>query len=244
MVNDFTTIVKDAIINYSMEQKDFVCKYCGKSYRKESTLAAHLCEPKRRAQQENEAGVKLGMTAYLRFYELSQGSAKFKTYADFCESPYYNAFVKFGRHMVNIRAINTTKFIDWVIKSNKKLDHWCKDAVYQEYLFDHIRREATQDALERSIKTMERWAEDKESVFNHYFNYVSSNLLVQHVTTGRISPWVIFNCDSGVQALDKLSTEQIEMIFPYIDPDFWKRKFVDFFADTEWVKAILKEAGL
>ena len=51
MVNDFTTIVKDAIINYSMEQKDFVCKYCGKSYRKESTLAAHLCEPKRRAQQ-------------------------------------------------------------------------------------------------------------------------------------------------------------------------------------------------
>ena len=45
-------------------------------------------------------------------------------------------------------------------------------------------------------------------------------------------------------ALDKLNPEQIEMIFPYIDPDFWKRKFVDFFADTEWVKHILKEAGL
>ena len=75
MVSDFTAIVKDAIINYSMEQKDYICKYCGKSFRKESTLAAHLCEPKRRAQQEDEAGVKLGMTAYLRFYELSQGSS-------------------------------------------------------------------------------------------------------------------------------------------------------------------------
>jgi len=244
MVSDFTTIIKDAIINYSMEQTDYKCKYCGKGYRKESTLAAHLCEPKRRAQQENEAGVKLAMTAYLRFYELSQGSAKFKTYADFCESPYYNAFVKFGRHMVSIRAINTQKFIDWVIKSNKKLDHWCKDAVYQEYLFEHLRKEAVQDALERSVKTMEDWAESKESVFNHYFNYVNSNLLVQHITTGRISAWVVFNCDSGQSALDKLSSEQVEMIFPYIDPDFWKRKFVDYFADTEWVKHILKEAEL
>ena len=244
MASDFTAIVKDAIINYSMEQKDYICKYCGKSFRKESTLAAHLCEPKRRAQQEDEAGVKLGMTAYLRFYELSQGSAKFKTYSDFCESPYYNAFVKFGRHMVNIRAINTQKFIDWVINSNKKLDHWCKDAVYQEYLMEHLRKEATQDALERSIKTMENWAEEKTSVFNHYFNYVNSNLLVQHIVTGRISAWIVFNCDSGQAALDKLSTEQIEMIFPYIDPDFWKRKFVDYFADTEWVKHILKEAGL
>ena len=133
-MSDFTSVIKDAIINYSMETKDYICQYCGKGYRKESTLVAHLCEPKRRAQQENEAGVKLGMTAYLRFYELTQGSAKFKTYKDFSESAYYNAFVKFGRHMVNIRAINTSKFIDWVIKSNKKLDYWCKDAVYQEYL--------------------------------------------------------------------------------------------------------------
>ena len=243
-MDNFTLVIRDAIINYSMQETDFKCQYCGKGYRKESTLVAHLCEPKRRAQQENESGVKLGMTAYLRFYELTQGSAKFKTYADFSSSAYYNAFVKFGRHMVNIRAINTAKFIDWVIKSNKKLDYWCKDAVYQEYLFDHLRKEATQDALERSIKTMENWAEQKQSVFNHYFVYVNSNLLVQHITTGRISAWVVFNCDSGQSALDKLSTEQIEMIFPYIDPDYWKRKFVDYFADTEWVKHILKEAGL
>ena len=179
MTDDFTSIIKDAIINRTMENKDFICQYCGKAYRKESTLAAHLCEPKRRAQQENEAGVKLGMTAYLRFYEMTQGSAKFKTYDDFSKSAYYNAFVKFGRHMVNIRAINTAKFIDYVIKSNKKLDYWCKDQYYQEYLFDHLRKESTQDALERSVKTMEAWAEEKESVFNHYFNYVNSNVLVQ-----------------------------------------------------------------
>jgi hypothetical protein len=243
-MNDFTSIIKDAIINHKMEKQEYTCQYCGKGYRKESTLVAHLCEPKRRAQQENEAGVKLAMTAYLRFYELSQGSAKFKTYKDFCESPYYNAFVKFGRHLINIRAINTSKFIDWVIKSNKKLDYWCKDVFYQEYLFEHLRKEATQDALERSLKTMTDWAEEKNSVFNHYFLYASANRIVHDITTGRISSWVVYNCDSGIAMLDKLSTEQIELVFPYIDPDHWKRKFMDYYADTEWVKHILKEAGL
>ncbi len=249
-MNEFKTtdnlknIVKDVILNHNMETKGFICKYCGKGFRKESTLAAHMCEPKRRAQQENEAGVVLGMTAYLRFFEITQGSAKFKTYNDFSSSPYYNAFVKFGRHLINIRAINTNKFIDWIIKQNKKLDHWCKDVHYQEYLFEHLRTESVQDAVERTIKTMEDWAAEHDSQFNHYFLYASTNLITQQITTGRISPWVVYNCNSGIACLDKLSPEQIEIVFPYIDTDFWKRKFVDYIADTEWVKHILSEAHL
>ena len=143
-----------------MEQTDFKCKYCGKGYRKESTLAAHLCEPKRRAQQENESGVKLGMTAYLRFYELSQGSAKFKTYADFCDSPYYNAFVKFGRHMVAIRAINTQKFIDWVITGNVRHPN-LTDGLRVQTLIDCARKSSQEDIIITVPKT--------EKVLHHEF---------------------------------------------------------------------------
>jgi len=243
-MNDFTSVIKDAIINYSMEPKDYTCKYCGRAYRKESTLAAHLCEPKRRAQQEKEPGVQIGMQAYLRFYELTQGSAKLKTYADFSESPYYNAFVKFGRHCQSIRAINISGFIDYVIKENKKLDHWTKDSIYQDFLFMHLKRESVQDALERSLQTMADWAAEKESVYNHYFLYASKNRIVSDITKGRISSWVVFNSSTGIEMLDKLSAEQIEIAFPYIDPDFWKRKFHDYVADTEWVKHILSEAKL
>ena len=184
------------------------------------------------------------MQAYLRFYELTQGSAKFKNYQDFSESPYYNAFVKFGRHIVNIRAINVKGFINHVIESNKKLDYWCKDSIYQEFLFNHLHKENAQDALERSIKTMEDWAEENNSVFAHYFLYGNTNRIVQHITTGRISSWIVYNCESGIAMLDKLNPEQVELVFSYIDPGFWKRKFIDYYADTEWVKYILQEAGL
>jgi len=205
-----------------------------------------MCESKRRYQQEKEVGVQLGLQAYLRFYEMTQGSAKMKTYTDFAESPYYNAFVKFGRHCVGIRAVNTKTFIEWVIKENKKLDHWCKESIYAEYLATYIRKEAVQDAVERALTEMQEYADETESLagFHDYFRFGSTNRIIHHISNGRISPWIVFNCDSGIEFLDRLNEEQVAMVMPHIDPEYWQRKFKDYMADTEWIKQILKEAGL
>ena len=55
----------------------------------------------------------------------------------------------------------------------------------------------------------------------------------------------IYNqCDSGIEFLSRLNEEQIAMVMPSIDPDYWQRKFVDYLADTEWVKMVLKAARL
>lgn len=224
----------------------FKCRYCDKEYRKESTLAAHQCEPKRRWLQEKEVGVQFGLKAYLRFYEMTQGSAKLKSYADFVESSYYSAFVKFGRHIVAIRAVNPAAFIDFVLKENKKIDQWTHEKIYLEYLHTYLRKEAVQDALERALLEMQDYADEIKTLasFNDYFRYGNENRICYHITTGRISPWIVFNCASGVEFLERLNEEQIATVLPWIDPDFWQRKFSDYVADTEWVKMILKEAGL
>ena len=225
----------------------YKCRYCEKEFRKESSLAVHLCEPKRRWQQEKEVGVQFGYQAYLRFYELTQGSAKLKSYGDFVTSPYYNAFVKFGRHLISIRAVNPRMFIEYVIKENKKIDHWCHDAVYVEYLHQYLKREAVQDALERALTEMQEYVDEHPDIrngFRDYFRLASTNRICHHISNGRISPWIVFNCESGVGFLELLSEEQISIILPWIDPDFWQRKFKDYVADTEWIKLILKDAGL
>jgi hypothetical protein len=225
----------------------YTCKYCSKEFRKESTLAVHVCETKRRWQQEKEVGVQFGLQAYLRFFELTQGSAKLKSYADFVTSPYYTAFVKFGRHMVAIRAVNPRTFIEWVIKENKKLDHWSHEKVYLEYLHQYMRKEAVQDALERALTEMQDYADEHPELkggFSEYFRYGNSNRICHHIANGRISPWIVFNSTSGVEFLEQLTEEQIAIVIPWIDPEYWQRKFKDYVADTEWVKQILKAAGL
>jgi hypothetical protein len=228
-------------------KKSFECRYCGKEFRKESTLAAHLCENKRRWQQEKETGVQWGLKAYLRFYELTQGSAKLKSYEDFVTSPYYIAFVKYGRHSVAIRNINFSSFTDWLLKNNKKLDQWTKDIFYSEWMLDYMKKEAPQDALERALMEMQKYAEEHPELrngFTDYFKYANTNRILHHISTGRISPWIVYNCESGVAFLENLDETQLSMVMQYIDPDFWQRKLHDYMADTEWCKLVLKEAGL
>jgi len=203
----------------------------------------HVCEPKRRYQEQNETGVQIGLQAYLRFYEVTQGSSKLKTFDDFARSPYYRAFVKFGRHCVAIRAVNVPRFVDWVIGQNKKIDHWCKDSIYTEYLMEYLRVENVADALARALEESIAWAEKTGNPDKDYLRYGNSNAVCYAITTGRLSPWVLYNCDSGVEFLSNLNEEQIGMIWFMIDADFWQKKIHDYAADAEYIKEMLKKAG-
>jgi len=221
----------------------YTCQFCQKDFIKESSLAVHSCEPRRRRQEQSERGVQLGLQAYLKFYQLTQGSAKLKTFDDFADSPYYRAFVKFGRYCVDIQAINPARFIEYVLKQNKKIDHWCRDSIYTEYLLDYLRVENVNDALSRSIEFGITWQEQTSNPAHDCLRYGNSNTMCHAITTGRISPWIIYNSESGQQFLSELSSEQIAMIWSYIDSDFWMKKFQDYPADQEYAKDILIKAG-
>ena len=94
------------------------------------------------------------------------------------------------------------------------------------------------------LKEMEHWAELNSSKFNHFFSFGNTNRICQLINNGRISPWVIFNCESGIIFLDKLDPKQLELIYTIIDPEYWNRKFSSYADDVKWVKEILKTAGL
>jgi hypothetical protein len=130
-----------------------------------------------------------------------QGSAKLKTFEDFAESAYYKAFVKFGRYCLVIRAINPGRFMDWLLKNNKKLDRWCSDQLYTEYLIEYVRIEHVDDALARSIEWSIAWAEEHQAQAQDCLRYGNTNTICYALSSGRISPWCIYNSDSGIEFL-------------------------------------------
>ena len=119
-----------------MESNLNKCTYCDKEFARERTLQVHLCEPKRRHLQKNEKWVQNAFMVFQRFYEIHQHNVKPKTYDAFCASAYYNAFVKFGRYIMHINPLYPEKYIDYVILSKIKLDHWARDDLYEAYLID------------------------------------------------------------------------------------------------------------
>ena len=223
---------------------NYSCGYCGKEFTREKTLSVHVCEPKRRYLSKNEKHVQLALLTYQRFYEISQKTQKKKTFDEFVTSPYYNAFVKFGSFISNANPLYPEKFIDFVIKSGVKLDHWCRDELYDTYLQELIRIEPADGAIQRTIQTMMDWADDKEAAWHHYFNYVNLNRVTHDIKEGKISPWVLLNSKSGKDVLQKMNDEQLEIVSSIIDPIFWKKRFKALPADVELVKDVIKEAKI
>jgi hypothetical protein len=221
----------------------FECQHCKKSFAKETTLIVHVCEQKKRYQSQGETGIQIGLRAYQKFYEISQGTGRPKTFDDFARSPYYRAFAKFGQYCVSIRAVNVIRFTEWLLKNNKKIDYWCRDSVYGEYLLDYLRVESPMDAVQRAIESSVRWSEETGNPPHDYVRFGNDNALCYSVTTGRLSAWVLYNSNSGQEFLGRLSSEQIAMIWPYVDADFWQQKFRDYPTDVAYIKDILKQAG-
>ena len=223
---------------------NYKCEYCGKFFAKEKTLVVHICEQKRRHLSKNERHVQSGLLTYQRFYEITQKGKSKKSFDDFATSPYYTAFVKFGSFLINTSPIYPDRFIDFVIKSGVKLDHWCRDELYETYVAELIKIEPADGAIQRSIQTMMDWAEKNASPWEHYFAYVNLNRAAHDIKEGLISPWILLNSKSGKEMLQKMNDEQLEIVGPFIDPHFWLKRFKSLPADTELVKDIIREAKI
>lgn len=181
---------------------------------------------------------------FQRFYEIHQKNSQQKTYEQFCKSAYYNAFVKFGRFIMHINPLYPEKYIDYVILSKVKLDHWSRDDLYETYLIDTIKVEPVEAAMRRSIATMMDWAEEQNAQWSDYFRLVNTNRAVQHIQQGKISPWLLLGCSAGKKMLKSFSDEQLQMTQRFINPEFWLSKFKSYPADHLFVQETAKEAKI
>jgi hypothetical protein len=206
-------------------------------------MMKHLCENKRRWQDKDQPGNRIGFQAWVEFYKKNTASKKPKTYVDFTKSAYYIAFVKFGHYCVDLKCINVTRYADWLLKNQIKIDSWCSDTNYTKFLIEHLKSEDPLDAIARSIETTMTIAKDSGIETKDCLRYANRNKLAYAVTTGKISPWMLYQSESGVDFLNSLDESQQKMIIDYINPEQWAIKFR---RNTELVtqaKELLSAAG-
>jgi uroporphyrinogen-III decarboxylase len=91
---------------------------------------------------------------------------------------------------------------------------------------------------------MQLWASTSNSSRDHYFKYVSVNRATYDIKDGKVSPWLVLNCGSGKDLLNKLDDIQLNSISAMINPEVWIKKFKKQKDDLQLVKDVVKESGL
>jgi hypothetical protein len=184
----------------------------------------HLCESKRRWQDRDLAGNRIGFQSWLRFYKKNTNKKQL-TYVDFAKSAYYIAFVKFGHYCVNVKVINVNRYADWLLDNKLKIDNWCSDVNYNKFLIQYLKDEDPLDAIARSIETTIDLSKEAGVQSKDCMRYVNRNRLAQMVSNGKISPWMLYHSESGITFLEALDEVQQKYILEYINPEQWAVKF-------------------
>ena len=58
--------------------------------------------------------------------------------------------------------MNRENYAEWLIRESVALKDWTKDATYDIYLKELIKKEPAQRGIERSVKCMQAWGEEKD----------------------------------------------------------------------------------
>ena len=222
----------------------YKCDYCSKIFKKESTLAVHMCEQKRRIMQKGQKHVQLGFRAYQLFYKIGTNTKNDKTYEEFAKSQYYIGFCKFGYYCRDIGIDDVPGYTTWLIRNQIKLDNWAKDGQFTNWMKDRLKTESVDRGVERTIIFLQEWAEENNTHYSQYFNDIPSNLAVFHICSGKISPWVLFNSKQAQRLIDSLNDEQLKMITDYLETGYWQRTMSVNPQDSRWVEGILEQAGI
>lgn len=224
------------------EKPLFECEFCSKKFKSETLIMKHACQLKIRwLDRESKASI-VGFMAFQKFYQINYKQNK--NLDDFIRSQFYNAFTKFGRHVLELRIKTPEDFIDFVLKANQKIDKWTSEVLVEEYIKQKQAHESWETGLEKTILTMQNWAARENSHWSDYFDRIGTPELVHEIRLGHISPWVLYNSKKANQALMRLNEEQVSLIEEMLDPKRWKRRMLREKEETETLKKMLEQCKI
>lgn len=221
----------------------YSCEFCKREFIRESTVLKHICEYKHRWLDKDKHSNRIGFQSFIQFYKKNSSSKKTKTYEEFIKSAYYTAFVKFGHYCVEINCINIPRFLDWLTENSIKIDTWTSDNVYTRFLIEYLRTEDPYDAIGRSVNTTMELADVENIQIKDVLRYGNKNKICYKITTGKISPWMLYQSESGVEFLNKLDESQVKIVIDYINPELWALKFKREPDIVTGIKKLLSDAG-
>ena len=214
------------------------CEFCGKSFKRESSLESHSCERRRRWEGRREKPFRRGLKWFVRWHRAKKPWRREPGAADFARSPYHNAFVKFGEFAAGKPAVHRRPYFDWLLRNGERVDHWTRETLYRRHLEAKFRTESPWDAAERLVRHLEAWRERNGAErWSDYFDGAPDNMVYSDVKSGTVSPWM-FLCVPALKrrVFERMPRALADDMLSGVDVKFWERRISMDRGAAEWIR--------
>lgn len=220
------------------------CHFCKKEFTRVKSLEIHLCEQKRRWMNKDDKAVRIAYASWLHWCKKSGLYMTKKTplsYEDFMKSTAYTSFVKFGHFVDELSISNYLAYIDFMIKNNYRMNMWTKDSIYEHFIKMNVRQESVEDAIQRTIKFMDKWSADVNEEWTDFFIKITNQEALDWLRSGRISPWIFFTSEKAQSKINDMTDEQLLLLDKYLDVKWWNQNLRRKLKEKQFVEQIVKE---
>ena len=153
-------------------------------------------------------------------------------------SSYYDAFIKFGKHVSCNAITDSDGYFEFLVKNSVKLDRWTWINPYKKFLKEKYNGETAESAAERLVLHLEKWRmENDEESWSSYFKKATDNLIYDDIKRGIISPWVYLCHEPMKKRIKKMPEEMVMEMISETDMDFWERKMD--IESMKWIRKVL-----
>lgn len=233
-------MVKDLITPY---KKNFVCKWCQKSFVHEDRYIRHKCDQMKKFE---ELQSPTGQAAYQYYQQWMRSNNRMPPPAQtFLTSKFFRTFVNFATFVKKVHLPYTDKFI-WLMKEKDiPPTIWTNDQVYTMFLefIDH--KTTPLEQLKTTVNTLFRYSEKHEIDVSECFKHMSANDVIIMLRTRQLSPWfLLFSKEFKDLLLQRTSPEQKVIIETLIRPDFWADRIAENQQYVEQIKKCVRQMDL
>lgn len=202
-----------------------------------------MCERKRRWMSKDDSASRIAFNVWTDFMKyVSPNTKKAKVFDDFIRSPDYIGFVKFANYLIELRPLESDKFIQWLFKMGVRMSDWQKPGIYQLYVQEESKKETADRALERALLLMKEWSETTGENWQEFFNKIAPASAMNMVVMGRLSPWIIYSTDCAQQLLDRMEPGQIDTVAKHVDTIWWIKKLKNNPKEVQWINTTMTQA--
>lgn len=226
-----------------MMSDGFQCGFCKKVFKRESTLSSHKCKIKIRllAKDTRQGRIALEIWTRFRTYNRIAFKKNKSKWECFMESREYQSFMDFAQFIIDNKPLKQEEFIDELIKQSVPIKKWKSIETQKNWIQTVLRREHPDRAIERSLLTIQDWADEYQEEWNEFFDKVTVGKALLWIETGKISPWVLHTASSFKFLMTRLTDQDLMHIYEFIDPKIWNAKILKYKGDVQRIKDVFKE---